>query len=97
MFISLIGVDGSETLLYTGKWMSSSDYSAILKANEASKNALLNDPYETIATLNKSIADLTTENEKLKTKIHSSKKIRYSKLEETSKSINPMAGFNGLR
>jgi septal ring factor EnvC (AmiA/AmiB activator) len=96
MFISLIGVDGSETLLYTGKWMASSDYSAILRANDAAKNALLNDPYETIATLNKSIADLTTENESLKSKIISSKKIRYSRVDETPKSINPMAGFRNV-
>jgi septal ring factor EnvC (AmiA/AmiB activator) len=73
--------------------MASSDYGAILRANDAAKNALLNDPYETIATLNKSIADLTTENEKLKTKIVSSKSVRYSRVDETSKSINPMAGF----
>jgi len=96
MFISLIGVDGSETLLYTGKWMASSDYGAILRANDAAKNALLNDPYETIATLNKSIADLTTENENLKTKIIGSKTVRYSRVDETSKSINPMAGFRNV-
>lgn len=69
MYISVISEDGTETLLYTGKWMSSDNYSAILRANEAAKNALLNDPQETIAKLKKSIETLETENDSLKKKL----------------------------
>ena len=64
MYISLIA-EGTETLLYTGKWLSSSDYASILKATEAAKNALINDPAKTIDGLNKTIQILEDKNAEL--------------------------------
>jgi hypothetical protein len=62
LFISLVGADGTETLLYTGRWLPSSQYSAILRANEAAQNALLNDPQEIISELREKITNLESTN-----------------------------------
>lgn len=69
VYISLIAEDGTETLLYTGKWISSTEYSSVLMAAETAKSALLNDPESVIAGLRTSIQSLQAENESLKSKI----------------------------
>lgn len=92
MYISVIAEDGTETLLYTGKWMSSDNYSAILKANEAAKNALLNDPQETIAKLKKSLDDLESENAKLKRQLAGETRAQVIK-PQTIKNINAVSGI----
>ena len=92
MFISVISEDGTETLLYTAKWMSSDNYSDILKANETTKTALLNDPQETIAQLKKSIETLESENDSLKKKLAGEIKDQMVK-PQTIKNINAVSSI----
>lgn len=93
MFISVTADDGTETMLYTGKWMSSDDYASILKANEASKNALLNDPQETIAKLKKSVEQLEADNQSLRNKLVSQSAISVAVKPENIKTINAISGL----
>lgn len=90
VYISVVADDGTETLLYTCKWMSSDNYSAILKANEAAKNALLNDPQETIAKLKKSVDSLEEENAKLKRQLASGTRDQIIR-PQTIKNINAIS------
>lgn len=93
LFISLVGEDGTETLLYTGRWLPSSQYSTILKANEAAQNALLNDPQTLISELREKISKLETDNSTLRNQLLTTPRIgRRDRLQlETIKSINPVA------
>jgi hypothetical protein len=96
MFISLIGEDGTETLLYTGRWLPSSQYSTVLRANEAAQNALLNDPQTIISELREKISSLETTNAALNKRLTSSRSFLGPAVEapqlETIRSINPIAG-----
>lgn len=69
MFIAVISEDGTETLVYTGKWMPSTQYSEILAANESAKSSVLSDPQSAIAQLKKSIESLEAENDSLRKKL----------------------------
>ncbi|CAB4219167.1 hypothetical protein UFOVP1604_250 [uncultured Caudovirales phage] len=95
MYISLIAEDGTETLLYTGKWLPSSDYANILKATEAAKNALLNDPAITIAGLNTTIQTLISENDNLRARLASGTKVYADSpmREDNVQNINLIAGI----
>lgn len=92
MYISVIADDGTETLLYTGKWLSSDSYSAIIRANEAARNALLNDPQETISKLKKSVEDLENENAKLKRQLVGETRAQVVK-PQTIKNINAISNI----
>ena len=96
LFISLVGADGTETLLYTGRWLPSSQYSAILRANEAAQNALLNDPQEIISELREKITNLESTNAALTRRLSTSRSIfespNFGDIRfETVRSINPIA------
>ena len=96
LFISLVGADGTETLLYTGRWLPSSQYSAILRANEAAQNALLNDPQEIISELREKITNLESTNAALTRRLSTSRSIFESPRPgairfDTIQSINPIA------
>jgi hypothetical protein len=91
MYISLIA-EGTETLLYTGKWLSSSDYASILKATEAAKNALVNDPAITIAGLNKTIQTLVSENDTLKARLNAGTSISSFTRDDSLQNVNTIAG-----
>ena len=95
MYISLIAEDGTETLLYTGKWLPSSDQANILKATEAAKNALLNDPAITIAGLNTTIQTLISENDNLRARLASGTKVYADSpmREDNVQNINLIAGI----
>lgn len=91
MFISLIGEDGTETLLYTGTWLPSSQYSTVLKATEAAQNALLNDPQTIISELREKITQLESSNATLSRQLQTFKIGRPTRLPvETIKTINPV-------
>lgn len=95
-YISVIAEDSTETLMYTGKWMSSSEYAAILKANEAAKTTLINDPQAQLNDLKAKYDALASENENLKKKIKSQKVANVSTVGENTKNINTAAGYRGL-
>ena len=62
--ISIVSkTDGTETMLYTGKWTSSVNYSGVISAAEDAATALLNNA--TIASLQKQVTELTVKNETL--------------------------------
>jgi len=92
MYISLIAEDGTETLLYTGKWLSSSDYANILKATAAAKNALVNDPAITIAGLNKTIQTLISENDTLKARLNTGTSISSTQRDDNIQNVNTISG-----
>lgn len=92
MYISVIADDGTETLLYTGKWLPSDSYSAIIKANEAARNALLNDPQETISKLKKLVDDLENEKAELKRQLASETRAQVVK-PQTIKNINAISNI----
>jgi hypothetical protein len=73
MYICLIAEDGSETLMYSGQWMPSSEYATVLKAADAAKTALLNDPQATISSLTDKISQLEKTNAELIAKLNSQK------------------------
>jgi hypothetical protein len=60
--------DGTETLLYTGTWTSSLNYSTVTTAEEDALTALANET--TIAELQKKITELTNQNQTLTEKIN---------------------------
>lgn len=91
MYISLVGEDGTETLMYTGKWMPSSEYATILKAAELAKNNLLNDPQVIIANLRESVQKLESENTSLKNKLTSQKLNDQLVKVETYQNINALS------
>ncbi len=94
MYISLIAEDGTETLLYTGKWLPSSDYATILRATEAAKNALLNDPAITIAGLNTTIQTLISENDALRARLSSPRSVATSTTRNDNvQNINTLASM----
>ncbi len=95
-YISVIAEDGIETLMYTGKWMSSSEYATILRANEAAKTTLINDPQAQLNDLKSKYDALAAENEGLKKRIKSQKFTSVSQTSENTKNINTAASFNGL-
>lgn len=95
MFISLIAENGTETLMYTGKWMDSVNYSTILKASRDATDAVLNDPSTTIAALKQSITDLQTENTKLKIDINTAIHSYNDRKNENVKTINAVSGNTG--
>ena len=92
VYISLIAEDGTESLLYTAKWLPSSEYAAILKAQDAAKNALLNDPTALISSLQAQISQLQTTNAELNSKLRaqSVKEVK----NQTRLNINPIAAAN---
>jgi hypothetical protein len=94
LFISLIGEDGTETLLYTGRWLPSSQYSAVLRANEAAQNALLNDPQEIISELREKITSLEASNAALIRRLGTARPVSGNLATKTEniKNINPIAG-----
>lgn len=93
LFISLIGEDGTETLLYTGKWLPSSQYSTVLKANEAAQNALLNDPQTVISELREKISKLESDNATLRKRLETNKVGGIKAIQrENVKTINPILG-----
>lgn len=99
MYICLIAEDGSETLMYSGKWLPSTEYAKVLKAADDAKNAIINDPQATIASLNERISALEKTNSELNAKLASTKKptmprrtfADVSTRSETYQSINPIA------
>jgi hypothetical protein len=93
MYISLIAEDGTETLLYTGKWLPSNEYASILNAADAAKTALVNDPYATIAGLQKSIQTLQAENDKLKAATQTGKAYATSTKKEKVSNINALSAM----
>ena len=63
-YIAIVSkVDGTETLLYTGKWTASNNYSDVITAEEDAANALVNE--QLIAELKKRVDELTAANEAL--------------------------------
>ena len=95
VYISLIAEDGTESLLYTAKWMSSSEYAAIIKAQDAAKNALLNDPTALIASLQAQISDLQSQNESLNSRLRAqSVSVRPT---ETYVTLNPIAAVANVQ
>jgi hypothetical protein len=82
--------------MYTGKWMSSSEYATILRANEAAKTTLINDPQAQLNDLKSKYDALAAENEGLKKRIKSQKFTSVSQTSENTKNINTAASFNGL-
>jgi hypothetical protein len=82
--------------MYTGKWMSSSEYAAILRANEAAKTTLINDPQAQLNDLKAKYDALSSENENLKKRIKSQKVANVSTVGENTKNINTAAGYRGL-
>lgn len=92
MYLSLIGIDGTETLMYTGQWMTSSNYSTIKKSNDSARSAVLNDPETIISGLKKSILDLQSENELLKQQVTTRRIDDTSRKTESIKNINSIAG-----
>lgn len=93
MFITLIAEDGSESLMYTGKWMASSQYSTIIKANENAKNALLNDPQVVIAELRQTINDLQNQLQSSKSRLLSQVLDDTVRVKEVSQNINAVASM----
>jgi hypothetical protein len=94
LFISLIGEDGTETLLYTGRWLPSSQYATVLRANEAAQNTLLNDPQAVISELREKITSLEASNAALIRRLGTTRPIsgNLSTKTENIKNINPIAG-----
>jgi hypothetical protein len=67
-YIAIVSkVDGTESLLYTGKWTASTNYSDLISAAEDAETALLNEA--TISELQKQISELTAANEALQDQI----------------------------
>lgn len=63
-YIAIVSkVDGTETLLYTGKWTASNNYSDLITAEEDAANALVSE--QLIAELRKRVEELTAANEAL--------------------------------
>lgn len=91
VYITLIGEDGSESLMYTGKWMPSSEYSTILKAADSAKSALLNDPQTIIAGLQNTIRELQAEVQGLKSRVVTQSLVNTTKIKETYQNINALA------
>jgi hypothetical protein len=94
LFISLIGEDGTETLLYTGRWLPSSQYATVLRANEAAQNALLNDPQAVISELREKITLLESSNAALIRRLGTARPGAgtLGTRSENIKNINPIAG-----
>lgn len=90
-YIGLVAEDGTETLMYTGKWMPSSEYAAILSSASTAKNDLINDPAAAITSLQETITALQSENESLKNKINSQASVSVSSQNQTYQTINPIA------
>lgn len=91
VYITLIGEDGSESLMYTGKWMPSSEYAAILKAADSAKSTLLNDPQTIISGLQNTIKELQTEVNTLKGRVVAQSPINAIRATETYQSINALS------
>jgi hypothetical protein len=91
MYITLIGEDGSESLMYTGKWLPSSEYATILKAADAAKSTLLNDPQTVITGLQNTIRDLQTEINSLKGRVVAQSIVNTAKVKETYQNINALS------
>jgi hypothetical protein len=91
MFITLIAEDGTETVMYTGKWESSSNYAQILSAADAAKNAMLNDPQVIISGLNQTISQLQSALEIANGKVSGQRISQSYAVSETFQNINAMA------
>lgn len=86
--ISIVSkTDGTETMLYTGKWTSSANYSSVISAAEDAETALLNNA--TIASLQKQVTDLTVKNENLVEELK--KKAEKALTTEKPKTVNTAA------
>jgi cell division protein FtsL len=86
--ISIVSkTDGTETMLYTGKWTSSVNYSGVISAAEDAATALLNNA--TIASLQKQVTELTVKNETLTESLK--KKSEESRIIEKATTLNTAA------
>ena len=81
--------DGTETMLYTGKWTSSVNYSDTITASEEAATALANE--NTIAELRKKVTSLTATNEALAETIKKNSATAIKT--ETSSTINLAAAY----
>lgn len=91
-YIALIAEDGTETLLYTGTWISSSEYAAVINSETRAKNDLLNDPSTIINGLRETITNLQNENARLKNRDITLDRSLLKQL-QNNKTINSLASI----
>jgi hypothetical protein len=78
--ITLISkADGTESLLYTGKWTSSANYADVISAGEDAATAVSNE--ELIAALSAQVTSLTEANVTLRAQLRKGKQLRDEKVE----------------
>lgn len=88
-FITLVSkTEGTETLLYTGKWTASSNYTDVIAAEEDAATVAQNE--DTIISLRDQVATLTAQNEELTKQIQGTP-IKNTVLFETPKSLSAAA------
>jgi hypothetical protein len=89
-FLTLVSkIDGTETLFYTGTWVSSMNYSSVLSSKSNSEAALQSE--KKIASLREQVSKLTIEKENITKDRLDSIAIKTSTQRETPKSINAAA------
>jgi hypothetical protein len=96
-FISLVSKsDSTETLLYTGTWISSADYGIALTAAEDALTSLENE--NTIAELKTKITELTKTNQELQDKVQSLTRTQTaSNTPETPINVNTAASITPVK
>lgn len=90
-YISLIGADGTETLMYTGSWVPSTQYSTVLSNADSALNSAKSDPSSIIADLRNSIADLETKNASLQAQIITQPSTGAISVKENHQTINSLS------
>ena len=91
MYISLIAPDGTETLMYTGSWVPSTQYAKVLANAESDLSLVTNDPSTIIAGLQNSIAKLESQNSQLQAQIISQNSNGVTGTKENHQTINSIS------
>jgi hypothetical protein len=82
--------DGTESLLYTGQWISSTEYASAISAGEDAATAINNEVL--ISQLNTQIAALTEANSQLRAQLNSNYQTSRIKRDDLQQ-VNGLSGF----